>query len=97
MEARIRHIEAVLENAEIIEAAGTDEVAPGVIVTIRYEGDDDTERYLIGSIEERNESVETLTVGSPLGQALLGAAVGDIIGFEAPGGLLNVEIVTIEV
>ncbi|MBU6330022.1 MAG: transcription elongation factor GreA [Acidobacteria bacterium] len=97
MEARIRHLEAVLENAEIVEASATDEVGPGVIVSICYEGDDEPERYLIGSIEERSEEVETLTVGSPLGQALLGARVGDVVGYEAPGGTLNVRIVAIEI
>ena len=97
MEARIRHLEAVLENAEIVEASETDEVRPGVIVSICYEGDDQPERYLIGSIEDRSVDVETLTVGSPLGQALLGAQVDDVVGFEAPGGTLNVTIVKIEV
>ena len=97
MEARIRHLEAVLENAEIVEAAETDEVRPGVIVSIRYEGDDEPERYLIGSIEERSDDVETLTVSSPLGQALLGAKVDDVVGFQAPGGILNVTIIKIEV
>ena len=97
MEARIRHLEAVIENAEIVEASDTEQVAPGVIVSIYYEGDDESERYLIGSIEERSDEVETLTVGSPLGKALLGAKVGDVVGFEAPGGILNVKIVKIEV
>src|SRR6266571_4119954 len=43
MEARIRHIQAMLKNAQIVEAASitTSEVATGSIVTIRYEGDDD--------------------------------------------------------
>jgi transcription elongation factor GreA len=90
-------LEDAPENAEIVEAAETDEVRPGVIVSICYEGDDEPERYLIGSIEERSDDVETLTVGSPLGQALLGAKVDDIVGFEAPGGTLNVRIVKIEV
>ncbi|CAB4322983.1 MAG: transcription elongation factor GreA [Actinobacteria bacterium] len=97
MEARIRHLEAVIENAEIVEASDTEQVAPGVIVSICYEGDDEAERYLIGSIEERSDEVETLTVGSPLGKALLGAKVGEVVGFEAPGGILNVTIVKIEV
>jgi transcription elongation factor GreA len=96
MEARIRDIQGLLENAEIIEAADTDRVSPGHIVHIRYEGDDDAERFLIGSIEERHGEVEVLTPGSPLGQALMGAQVGDWVDFEAPGGVLKVEIVQIE-
>ncbi len=97
MEARIRDLQALLENAEIIEAAGTDEVSPGHIVHIRYEGDDDAERYLIGSIEERHGEVEVLTPGSPLGRALMGAQVGDWVEFESPtGAALKVEVVEIE-
>jgi transcription elongation factor GreA len=97
MEARIRDVQALLENAEIIEAAGTEEVSPGHVIAIRYEGDDDSERYLIGSIEEKGADVEVLTPGSPLGQALLGARVGDWVEFESPtGATLKVEIVEIE-
>ena len=97
MEARLRDVQALLENAEIIEAAGTEEVSPGHVIAIRYEGDDDSERYLIGSIEEKGADVEVLTPGSPLGQALLGARVGDWVEFESPtGATLKVEIVEIE-
>ena len=97
MEARIRHLEALLKDAEIVEAGGTDKVQPGVIVSISYEGDDEVERYLVGSVEERHGELEVLTPGSPLGQALLDHRVGDIVDFEAPGGVLKVEIVDIEV
>jgi transcription elongation factor GreA len=96
MEGRIRHLTSMVENCEIVEAGGTDEVRPGSIVEICYEGDDDTEKYLIGSIEERHGDVEVLTPGSPLGKCLIGAQIGDIVDFEAPGGLLKVEVVGIE-
>src|SRR5690349_10538062 len=97
MEARIRDIEALLLDAEIIETTGTDVVSPGHVVAIRYEGDDDAERYLIGSIEEKGADLEVLTPGSPLGQALLGSGVGDWVEFESPtGATLKVEIVEIE-
>lgn len=95
-EARIRHLGALLENAEIVEAGGTDKVRAGSIVSITYEGDDEPERYLIGSIEEQHDELEIMSPGSPLGSALLGHAVGDIVDFEAPGGLLKVEIVDIQ-
>ncbi|MCX7620164.1 MAG: transcription elongation factor GreA [Acidimicrobiales bacterium] len=96
MEARIRHLEALLENAEIVESTNSDTVQPGTIVSICYEGDDEPERYLIGSIEERHGDVEVISPGSPLGQALLGASVGDIVEFAAPGGTLKVEVIDIE-
>ena len=97
MEARIRDLQALLLDAEIVEAGDTDEVSPGHVIQIRYEGDDDAERYLIGSIEEKGGDVEVLTPGSPLGKALLGAKVGDWVEFDSPtGATLKVEVVEIE-
>jgi transcription elongation factor GreA len=96
MEARIRQLEALLLDAEIVEAADGSSVVSGVIVSIRYEGDDEVERLLVGSVEERHGELEVLTPGSPLGIALMGGTVGSIVDFQAPGGVLKVEIVDIE-
>ena len=53
MEGRIMHLAAMLEDVEIVESDGDSTiVGQGNVVTIRYEGDDETEQYLIGSIEE---------------------------------------------
>jgi len=98
MEGRIMHLEGTLEDCIIVESApATDTVSMGNVVEIRYEGDDDTERYLVGSIEERREGVTIMSSESPLGGALLGAKVGQTVSYEAPGGSLAVEIVSIEV
>jgi len=96
-EARIRQLEALLEDAEIVEGGPTDTVAPGVIVSIRYEGDDDVERYLLGSIEEQHDEVEIMSPGSALGKALMGAKVDDVVEFETPTGAnLKVTVTAIE-
>jgi transcription elongation factor GreA len=97
MEARIRQIQAMLKNATIVESGGGGgAVAAGCVVTIKYDGDDDTERYLIGSIEERRDDVEVVSPGSPLGSALLGANVGDTVEYETPtGARLKVEVVDV--
>ena len=98
MEGRIMQLESILENSEIVEiATGTvDLVAPGTVVAVVFEGDDEPERMLVGSIEEKRDDVGVVSPGSPLGEALLGAAVGDTVSFEAPGGTLAVEVVAIE-
>ncbi|GIT00590.1 MAG: hypothetical protein CM1200mP26_23020 [Acidimicrobiales bacterium] len=98
MEGRILHLESILNNAEIVElsAGSADVVAPGTIVAVVYEGDDEPERMLVGSIEEQRDDVLVVSPGSPLGEALLGSAVGDTVSFEAPGGTLAVEVVAIE-
>lgn len=98
MESRIRHIERVLTGATIVDdAADTGGVVvAGSVVSLRYEGDDDVERFLVGSIEERvEEDVTILTPGSVLGQALLGRSAGETVEYEAPRGMLKVEIVDV--
>ena len=97
MEARIRQIQAMLGSAVIVEAPPSDgTVQAGTIVAIRYEGDDDVERYLVGSIEEHPDDVSVISPRSPLGQALLGQAVGASVEYDAPNGRLRVEIVTVD-
>ena len=97
MEGRIMFLAKTLEEAEIVEGGGGDTVAAGSVVELRYEGDDDTEKYLVGSIEERREGLDNLSPGSPLGEALMGAKAGDTVSFETPaGGSLNVEVVSVE-
>ncbi len=97
MEGRIAQLGALLLDAKIVEVpAGVSQVAAGCVVSIRYQGDDDVEKFLIGSIEERREGVTVMSPGSPLGQALIGAEVDDTVGYEAPGGTLNVTVVAIE-
>ena len=100
MEGRIAHLSALIENAEIVDVSAMEgdlTVQAGCVVAIRYEGDDDAEKYLIGSIEERRDDVTVMSPGSPLGQALIGAGKGDTVTFEAPNGPLNVTVVDIEI
>jgi transcription elongation factor GreA len=95
MEARIRQLEAILKTAVIVEASG-DAVGTGSVVGIRYEGDEEVEDYLIGSIEERRPDLEVMSPSSPLGSALMGKRVGDVVEYEVPSGArLKVEIVSI--
>ena len=98
MEARIVHLQRLLLDAEIVAELDEDlnNVVPGSIVSVLYDGEDDPERLLVGSIEEQRDDVAVVSPGSPLGEVLLGASVGDRITFEAPGGDLMVQVVAIE-
>src|SRR3954451_1538327 len=67
MEARIRQLQSLVDHAVIVEATGgSDTVAQGSVVALRYEGDDDADRYLVGSIEERRSDVAVVSPQSPL-------------------------------
>ncbi|MCU1351052.1 MAG: transcription elongation factor GreA [Acidimicrobiales bacterium] len=84
---RILHLEHFLENCEIGDVP---------VVTIRYEGDDEPERYLLGSIEERVEGLEVMSPGSPLGAALGKAKAGETVSYSTPNGnTLQVEVLDV--
>ena len=101
-EARIRQLTAMLENAQVGEApAGSDEVSPGVQVTIYYDDDpDDTDTFLLGSRELMNldDSVDTevFSPQSPLGAAILDLKVGETVTYKAPNRAL-IEVTIVEV
>jgi transcription elongation factor GreA len=97
MEGRIQHLARILRDAVIVEAGTSDgTVTPGCVVSIRYDGDDDTETYLLGSIEERREGVEIMSPGSLLGEALIGKRAGEWIEYDTPtGARLKVEVVSV--
>ena len=97
MEARIRQLEQMLRDPEIVEApASADAVMAGMLVTVRPLDDDDPEDevYLLAdSAEERARGVRTITTTSPLGSALVGSKVGDEVAYEAPGGKFRYRVV----
>ena len=98
MESRIRQLQALLKNVAIVDAdAATADgtVGHGVVVTLRYEGDDDTQDFFVGSIEERRGGMPVVSPSAPLGQALIGKTAGDTVEYDAPGGKLTVEIVKV--
>jgi transcription elongation factor GreA len=98
MEARIRQLEGLLKDPDIVEGpAAADQAGPGVLVTVRPDEDEEEETYLLAaSKEERLEGVRTVTADSPLGSALLGRGVGERVSYEAPGGTFGCRIVRLE-
>ena len=99
MESRVRQLQAMLKEVEIVSEAGSDDgsISLGSTVTLRYEGDDedDTQQFFVGSIEERQGGLPVLSPSAPLGQVLLGKSAGDTVEYTAPGGNLRVEIVSV--
>ena len=95
MDARMRQLQGIIEDVEIVDHIDTSSVSTGSVVTIRYEGDSDTETYLLGSIEERREGMEIMSPESPLGRALMGHRPGETVEYVAPGGHLRVAVVSI--
>jgi len=98
MEGRIRQLEFLIETAEIVESASDGTASTGSVVTIMYEGDspDAAETYLIGHMEEKTGNLDVMSPQSPLGAALLGAAPGKWVEYQAPNGMLRVQVLKVE-
>ncbi len=86
LEARIRQLTQLLRDAKVGEAPTSAGIAgPGMVVEVTYEGDDEPERFLIGSREDKAD-IPVYSANSPLGLALTGAKVGDKVSYTLPNG-----------
>lgn len=66
----------------------------GEVVVIDF-GDNQPERYVIGSLIEVDDDVDAVTPTSPLGQALLGGVAGQEVKYRTPAGEQTVRIVAV--
>jgi transcription elongation factor GreA len=87
IEARIRQLEDMLRRAQVGETPPDDGIVePGMKVTYRFVGDDDSSTFLLGAREIEDDSLDVFSPQSPLGSAILGAKKGDTVTYTAPNG-----------
>ena len=93
VEGRIKMLEAMLENAIIVNNVGNDQVSIGSVVTIQYDDDeDDIEEYSIVGSTEADPFENKISNESPLAQAILGAKKGDVVTVSSTQGEYQVTI-----
>ena len=94
LEGRIRQLEDMLRRAEVGETPPDDGIVePGMKVTYKFVGDDDTAEFLLGNKALEDGTIDVFSPESPLGSAILGAKVGDRVSYTAPSGKsMTVEI-----
>ena len=95
LEGRIQEIQAVLGTAVIVEKTHGDTVSVGSTVTVQEE-DFDPETYYVVGAKEADPRNGKISNESPIGRALMGHKVGDIVEAETPGGKLKFKILEIE-
>ena len=96
LEGRIKKLEKMLENVEIIEKIDTDKVSIGSTVSIKYVDDDDTDEYKIVGSQEADPFMSKISNESPIAKALLNRKVGDVVTVESPNGTYQVKITEIK-
>ncbi len=93
LEARIKTIEKMIENAAIIKEVSKDIVGLGSTVAIKYVDDpDDTDEYKIVGSHEADPFASKISNESPIAVALMQHRVGDIVVVDSPNGSYEVEI-----
>lgn len=101
MDRRIRYLTKRLDNAEVVDPArqtNLDQVFFGATVTVMYLGSDEAVdvTYRIVGIDEADPATGRISWISPLARALMKAREGEIVKFQSPAGLREIEIVEID-
>ena len=97
IEARIDELEKLLKNAEVVveDEVNLDKISIGCNVKILdVEFDEELEYKIVGSTEA-NSLKGKISNESPVGKALLGKKVGDIVKVETPGGEFDYKVLSI--
>lgn len=97
VEARIAELEAMLKNAKVIDADELNDEIVHVgsrvsVYDVKY--DEVLEYQIVGSAEADPKSGR-ISDESPVGKAILGGRIGDVVEAETPGGIMKFEIRTI--
>ena len=96
VEARVLELEAMLENAIVVDDVLTDKVMIGNKVTVKYVANNELEEYsIVGSIEA-DPFLNKISNESPIAMAILNKKVGNTVIVESPQGQYEVKIMAIK-
>ena len=98
VEGRISELEYKLSRARIIERENIakDKVYIGAIVTLLDLDTENQEVYILVSKEEADYSQNKISIESPIGGALLGKKIDEVVKVQVPAGELNYKVIKIE-
>ncbi len=96
IEAKIKKIEKMLENVEIIKEKSTGKVGLGNTVEIIYVDDKDKDVYKIVGSQEADPFMSKISNESPIALAIINKKVGDIVEVDSPNGKYKIQITEIK-
>lgn len=98
IEARIEELEKILKNAEVVveDEVDLDKINIGCQVTILdMEYEEELEYKIVGSTEA-NSLKGKISNESPVGKALIGSKIGDVVEVETQAGMLRYKVLEIQ-
>ena len=97
MEKRIGELEEMLKNAQVVDVSdvGTDVVSILSKVKVFDLDMEEEEVYTIVGTTEADPDKNKISDESPIGTALLGKKVGDVVEVQTPGGAFELKIIEI--
>ncbi|MEZ4830311.1 MAG: transcription elongation factor GreA [Bacteroidia bacterium] len=97
LELKIAQLETVVANARILDETGIDANKAYILSTVKLRNlkNKSEVTYTLVSEEEANLKQGKISIKSPVGKAVLGKAVGDVIEIDAPVGKLQFELMSI--
>ena len=99
IDAKKRELENKLANAQIIDVSklSNEKVVFGTTVTLADTDSGETKKYTLIGQEEADLKKGKISVQSPVGKALIGHKVGDIVTIKTPAKTVEYEIQEIEI
>ena len=98
IEARIEELEKILKNAEVVveDEVDLDKISIGCTVTVYdNEFEEEMEFKIVGSTEA-NSLEGKISNESPVGKALIGRKVDDVVEVESQAGVMEYKVLKIE-
>ena len=97
-ESRIRYLERMIRTANVVdESSADDEVGINNTVTVEFIEDKETETYRIVTTVRVDTFKNMISIDSPLGKALMGHKVGDIVNVKVNENVnYDVKIINID-
>jgi transcription elongation factor GreA len=97
LEAKIAQLEEIVGNARLIDPSKLDDSKVSILSTVKIKNVKNGAQvvYTIVAEEEADLKKGKLSIKSPIGQGLLGKAVGDMVSINVPAGKMEFEILKI--
>ena len=97
IERKLSELEFTLSQVQVIDTSDipSDKVYLFATVKLRDLDDDEEIIYTVVPLEEADIDQDKISVTSPIGKALLGKAVGDLVDIEVPAGVIKYEVLEI--